>query len=144
MAGLTAGVTLHASCVALQGRALLIVGRSGSGKSSLALSLMAFGAQLISDDRTCLKRDNGAVLASAPPTIQGLIEARGVGLLRAEPAPVAPVVGVVDLDRSESERLPPYRETDLLGQSVTLFLNVDAPHFAPALIQFLKAGRRSP
>ena len=96
------GEILHASCVAVAGRGLLIAGASGSGKSALALDLMAFGATLVADDRVCLQRAGAALLASAPPTIAGLIEARGIGLLRARAvtAPV-PVAALIDLDRVE-------------------------------------------
>ncbi|WP_246139476.1 HPr kinase/phosphorylase [Falsiphaeobacter marinintestinus] len=144
MPGSAPEITLHASCVALDGRALLIVGKSGSGKSALALSLMAMGADLVADDRTILRRDQSQVIAYAPDAIKGLIEARCVGLLQATPCALAQVVAIVDLDRTETQRLPTLRKSDLLGQSVTLFLKVEGAHFASALIQFLKAGRRSP
>ena len=89
-------LTLHASCVALDGRGVLILGRSGAGKSSLALELMALGARLVADDRTVLHADDGAPVASCPPAILGKIEARGVGILAADPSPVD------DLDRQET------------------------------------------
>ncbi len=134
-------VTVHASCVAMQGRALLIRGGSGSGKSALALAMMGFGAGLVADDRVCLTRSAGQVVASAPQTIAGLIEARGVGILRADTLASAPVVLVADLDRAETDRLPHPRTTILLGCKLPLLFRVDAPHFAPALMQYLKAGR---
>lgn len=134
---------LHASCVAWNDRAVLITGASGQGKSALALSLMAMGADLVSDDRTRLHLKQGKVIATAPAAIKGLIEARGIGILTAHPRDGAEVVAVVDLDQDETERLPQVRKSDLLGQSVTLFWNVDAPHFAPALLQFLKSDRRT-
>ena len=70
---------LHASAVALDGRGVLITGAAGSGKSSLALTLMAYGAVLISDDQTELSRVGDTIWARAPETISGLIEARGAG-----------------------------------------------------------------
>jgi serine kinase of HPr protein (carbohydrate metabolism regulator) len=73
--------TLHASCVAIEGRAVLIEGLSGSGKSDLALRLIDRGAVLVSDDYTIVRRVAGKLTASAPPNITGLIEARGVGLV---------------------------------------------------------------
>jgi len=134
--------TLHASCVALGRRALLITGTSGSGKSSMALALMAHGAQLVADDRTVVTRQGDDLIASAPPTIAGLIEARGIGILNAAPAGATPLFAVLDLDQTETERLPEHRETDLLGQSVPLLLRVETPHFAAAVLQYLKAGRQ--
>lgn len=140
----TGPVTVHASCVALQGGALLITGKSGRGKSALALQLMSFGAQLVADDRTILTRQKDLVFASSPATIRGLIEARGIGLLKAQAAPPTPVLAQVDLERAETARLPEPRKVELLGQSVPLLCRVDAPHFAAALMQYLKAGRQIP
>ena len=136
------GIIIHASCVAWQGRAALIRGASGRGKSSLALELMAFGATLVADDRVVLQAGPGGITASAPDPLSGLIEARGIGLLNAEAARPASVVVVVDLDHEESTRLPEPREAELLGQSLPLLHTVKSPHFAAALLQYLKAGRR--
>ncbi|MDK3020214.1 HPr kinase/phosphorylase [Pseudodonghicola flavimaris] len=138
-----AAEVLHASCVALAGRALLITGRSGSGKSGLSLELMARGARLVADDRVQLRRDGAAVIASVPAAIAGMIEARGLGLLHADPAGPTPVFACLDLDRQEPERLPQLRHTVLLGVPVTLLLRPDTPHLAAGLIQFLASGRRT-
>lgn len=139
-----ADLILHASCVAVSGRAAVILGAAGTGKSTLALTLMAHGAALVSDDRVCLRNVAAGIEASAPPALAGLVEARGIGLLRADAARPARVACLVDLDRTETERLPPRRSMDLLGQSVVLLYRVDGPHFAPALLQFLSAGRVDP
>ncbi|MEX0349261.1 MAG: HPr kinase/phosphorylase [Paracoccaceae bacterium] len=135
---------IHGSCVTVEGGALLIVGRSGGGKSALALEMMALGAELVADDRVELIRDQAQVLASAPAPITGLIEARGIGLLRATPSAPMPVRYVLDLDRVEEARLPEQAETLLLGCRLPLLAAPDAPHLAAALIQLLKAGRVSP
>lgn len=137
-------VILHASCVAYDGRAVLIRGKAGAGKSTLALELMGYGAVLVGDDRVCLRNARDGLRAAPAPNIAGLIEARGMGLLQARHCPDARVTCVVDLDQVETERFPPVRSVDLLGQSVTLFWRVDGPHFAPALLQFLKSGRQTP
>jgi len=87
-------VVWQASCVVIAGRAVLIEGPPGSGKSSLAL------AGLIGDDAVALQPAGGRLFASPPPNVAGLIEVRNVGLLRrpvAEPAPVALVL-VLDRD----------------------------------------------
>jgi serine kinase of HPr protein (carbohydrate metabolism regulator) len=97
--------TLHASCVAKGGRAILIFGRSGSGKSDLALRLIDRGAQLVSDDYTLVRPAGGALLASAPATIQGKIEMRGVGIIDCDPVSDVPVCLVVGLDE-QVERMP--------------------------------------
>ena len=133
---------LHAGAVAVQGRGLLILGPSGSGKSGLALQLMALGAALVSDDLTCLTAGaDGRVMLSAPPAGPGWIEARGLGLLHAAPSDPAPLALAVDMARPETERLPPRRETVFLGQTVPLLHRIDAPYFPAAILQYLRWGR---
>lgn len=132
---------LHASCVSDKGRAVLIRGASGRGKSSLALQLMAYGAELVSDDQTIVRLSKGQLLASAPDTTRGLIEARGVGILRAKPVQNIPLHLVVDLDQTEDKRLPHPRQVQVLGRELPILLNVDAPYFAAAVLQVLRHGR---
>ncbi|MDH3263420.1 MAG: serine kinase [Paracoccaceae bacterium] len=140
MAAAGARIVLHASAVSIGGRALLILGPSGSGKSGLALELMALGAGLIADDRTEITLREGHPLAACPGPIRGRIEARGVGLLAAEPAPPAPVALAVDLGRTETERLPPPRALELLGRKVPLLHKAETRHFPAALLQYLRGG----
>lgn len=130
----------HASAVCVGAAGLLILGASGSGKSSLALALMAHGAALVADDRTCLERHGERVILSPPEAIAGRIEARGVGLLAAQ-WQSAVLAAVVDLDRAEPERLPPARQIDLLGLRFPLILGAGAASLAPGLLQLLKGGR---
>jgi len=135
------GTRLHASCVALDGRGLLIMGAAGSGKSALALRMMAYGAELVSDDQTILTSRDGWPVASAPEALRGMIEARGIGLLAATACPAARVVLAIDLDIAETDRLPPDRELDLPGQPVPLLHKVATGHGAAALLQYLRGGR---
>lgn len=132
--------TVHATCVSWQGKAVLITGRAGAGKSGLALQLMALGCDLIADDRTVLDAARGQVIASSPPTIAGLIEARGVGILTAANAASAVVVLVVDLDRTETARLPAQRNVTLAGCDLPLIWKTDSTHFVAAILQILKSG----
>ncbi|MER5171664.1 serine kinase [Thioclava sp. GXIMD2076] len=133
---------LHASCVALDAqRAVLILGASGTGKSTLALKLMAIGGQLVADDRTDLTFRDGGLLARAPAAIRGRIEARGVGILAADVLEEAFISLVVDLDRTETERLPPLRNISLYGVSLPLVLRLQHGHLDAAIWQYLKAGR---
>ncbi|AWB47397.1 serine kinase [Gemmobacter aquarius] len=135
-------LTLHATCVAVGETGVLIIGPAGSGKSSLALALMAYGAVLVADDRTVLTRDGADLVASCPPAIQGMIEARGLGLLHAE-ARVGVAIGlVVDLGQTEGQRLPPFRNVMLSGRTLPLVLGQTSPHFPAALWHYVKAGRR--
>jgi len=134
---------VHASSVAIRGQAVLIVGPSGSGKSELSMQLMAYGADLVADDRVVLMTAGGGTTVSAPETIKGLIEARGMGILRASFATDASLAAVIDLSRTETQRLPERREVQVLSQIVPLFYNVATPHFGAAIIQFLKRGLAS-
>jgi serine kinase of HPr protein (carbohydrate metabolism regulator) len=87
----------QASCVAIGGRAVLIEGPPGSGKSSLALALIDRGAVLVGDDGVTLAPDGGMLLASPPPHTEGLIEIRNLGIARMATAS-APVALVLRLD----------------------------------------------
>ena len=132
----------HGSCVALAGAGVLIIGASGTGKSALALALMAIGARLIADDQVLLHRQGDDILARAPASIAGMIEARGIGLLRARALPEIALRLVVDLDRSEPDRLPPRREFTVLNCSLPLVLGKDLPHLSFGIAQYLRGGRQ--
>jgi HPr kinase/phosphorylase len=135
--------TRHATCVVAHGKGVLIVGASGSGKSSLALAMMGLGAKLIADDQVILCLSQNNIVASAPTAIKGLIEARGLGLLRAKTEPDARIKLVIDLDQTEHERLPPVRKTKVLDQTVPLLFGVDTLHFPAAVMQYLADGRQA-
>lgn len=119
----------------------MITGASGRGKSSLALELMAYGATLVSDDRTLLRRQGDRLVARAPQSIKGQIEARGIGILAAHVSDSATVTLVVDLDHVTETRLPPRRSTTYIGVNLPLIYRTDKPAFAAAVLQCLKAGR---
>lgn len=135
------GLLLHASTVSLDYRAVLIRGASGSGKSALALQLLALGAGLVADDRTCVHRREDELIASAPDSIRGKIEARGIGILSVSPAPPAPVCLIVDLDETESERLPPPRSETVLGLALPVLRNLPFAHFPSAILVYLQGNR---
>ena len=132
---------LHASCVSINNKGVLIAGPSGSGKSDLALRLIDEGAQLVSDDQTSLDAEKGVLLASAPPSIAGLIEVRHIGLLRMPFAASVPVALYTELTSPEDrlERLPEPKTIELLGCRIR---NIRLPAFAastPAKIRALLA-----
>jgi serine kinase of HPr protein (carbohydrate metabolism regulator) len=112
-----ADATVHASCVAIAGRGVLIAGRSGAGKSDLALRLIDRGAALVSDDYTELRRSGERLLARAPARIAGRIEIRGIGLVECEAAGDIPVCLYADLDRTP-ERLPDAASLRLAGLDI--------------------------
>ncbi|HAG26668.1 MAG: serine kinase [Paracoccaceae bacterium] len=134
-------VRLHATTVSYEGRALVIKGPSGSGKSSLALALMALGAELVADDQTVLTRDQGYLRPSCPHALIGMIEARGIGILRADMAlgPVA-VDLVLDLGQRATERLPHMQNILLCGIDFPLLSGHDDPYFMARVFHALKFG----
>lgn len=134
---------LHASCVAVQGRGLLIMGPSGSGKSALALRMMALGAELVADDQTEVTSREGVLMATCPPTIRGLIEARGIGLMRAPALDSAAIALAIDLGQPEDQRLPPFRKVTVLQSEIDLVLHPQNDHFPEALMLYLSQGRQA-
>lgn len=133
---------VHATCVAFEKRGLLILGPSGSGKSSLGLALMALGAKLVADDRTVLTNKAGKLIARCPPAIRGLIEARGLGLIRAETRASARISLVVDMEAAEIDRLPPRCNTTLCGVICDLVPGQRHPHFPSFLLAYMIGGRQ--
>ena len=97
-------LVLQATAVAIGGRALVIEGPPGAGKSTLALALIDRGAKLIGDDGVTLTAKNGRLVASPPPNIAGKLEIRGVGIVEL-PVVNAPVALLLSLAQ-DSERLP--------------------------------------
>jgi hypothetical protein len=97
-------ILIHGTCVVLQAKGVLLLGASGAGKSDLALRLIHDGATLVADDRVVLGLKAGKITASAPTTIAGLIEVRGLGIVKL-PARAANLALVVQLG-DEGPRLP--------------------------------------
>lgn len=137
----TASCILHATCIVVEGHGVLITGPSGSGKSALGLQLMAIGGALVADDRTALSAIDGMLHASPPPTIAGMIEARGVGILTVPYQREAVVSLAVDMGQLESTRLPTQHSTCLLDIALPCLHKVDAPYFAAAIRAYMLGKR---
>jgi serine kinase of HPr protein (carbohydrate metabolism regulator) len=112
---------VHATCIAFDGKAVLLRGPPGSGKSDLAIRALAAGARLIADDQVVLESAGDEILASAPDALRGMIEVRGIGVMRIEADAEAPVALIADLPDPRSaaaeplERMPEHRSCALMG-----------------------------
>lgn len=107
---------LHASCVEVAGIGVVLRGPSGCGKSDLALRLIDGGARLVADDRLVVERDGDRLLARAPAAIAGLIEVRGLGIMRVDHCPASALGLMVALGGSgPPQRLPERTTCRLLG-----------------------------
>lgn len=111
-------MTHSGTCVAVDGRGVLLRGPSGAGKSDLALRLIDDGAELVADDRVALVSSAGGLTASAPPALRGLMEVRGLGVFRLPYRTSVQVSLVADLVDGQGERLPAPRQTTILGHAV--------------------------
>jgi HPr kinase/phosphorylase len=125
---------IHASCVAIGARGVLLLGPSGSAKSDVALRLIDGGAKLVADDRTILFAARGALHARGPASIAGLLEIRGVGIVQLPVRARVKIALVVRLGR-EGARLPEPTFYEFL-KTQTPQITLDA-HFAstPARIR---------
>jgi len=130
--------TIHASAALVGARAVLVRGPSGSGKSSFVLALLratqsgAFRfVRLIADDRAGLSAANGRLIVRPAEALKGLIEARGLGILRFPYEPAAIVGSVVDLGVPDSKRLPPQAERETIIAGVRLARLAVAPGMDP-------------
>lgn len=113
---------IHGTLVDFQTKGILFIGKSGTGKSDLALRMiMEKGAKLVADDRVDLENIKGKLYGSAPKALFGKLEIRGVGIENFEALLRSEIVLCVELcsDRSEVERLPFNEYVDFLGVSVT-------------------------
>ncbi len=118
---------IHATCVVIRDKAVLLSGASDSGKSDLALRLIDRGAVLISDDYTELKREEVSLIASAPKTIAGKLEVRGIGIVDMPYQKQAPVALLIALDQPVI-RFP-------LDQKTRILAGVSIPEFAVAALE---------
>lgn len=134
-------VLLHASAVILAGRGLLVLGRAGAGKSGLVMQLVLGGAALVADDQVLVSRRGRALVASAPPALSGLVEARGVGLLSLPRVPEAPLVLAVNLNSPPAARMPQAATFEQLGVGIELIFGREVPNLCAVLNICLHKGR---
>ena len=116
-------------------------GPSGCGKSDLALRLIDQGACLVADDQTEISVDGAEIAMTAPATIAGRLEVRGLGIVTVPSVDWAPLRLVVDLVASTAiERMPEPRHCDVLGHPVVL---IDLAPFEASAVAKLRLALRS-
>ena len=133
---------IHATCINLNSKGILLLGDSGAGKSDLALRLITlFSASLVSDDRTDVVRISDKIKAKAPDVLKGLLEVRGVGIVNFEYMEETTVDVVIKLEPEKQERLPEKQYYELEGIKLPLFkinpFEVSAPSKVLSILRLL-------
>ncbi|MDQ1081085.1 HPr kinase/phosphorylase [Pseudoroseomonas cervicalis] len=132
---------LHGSCAASRGAGVLFLGAPGAGKSDLVLRLLHQGWRLVADDQVMLAEEAGALRATAPEALSGMLEVRGLGLFEGLPHGPAPLRLVVELaPRDAVPRLPLPRRHSLLGHALPCLALHGFDASAPAKLDFALAG----
>ena len=109
---------IHATCVSFDGKGVLFLGESGSGKSDFAFrAIMNKGAALVADDRVNIRAENGLLLASSPDNLRGLLEIRGIGIRSFPYLNEQKVDLIVELSK-DIERMPNQEEQEFLGLKI--------------------------
>lgn len=148
---MNAPVSVHGSLIAYQGMGILIVGPSGSFKTRLCVEAMMYGAKFIADDQVVLSLNMGMLMGGPRPGFQGVLELRGVGLIKLPDAATQQVVSaVVELTPLEQiERLPVAKEMrDFLGVTVPVIRMASPPHSSGGVllsaVKWVQEGRLLP
>ncbi len=138
---------MHATLVAAGADGVLLRGPSGSGKSDLALRLLAAPRswRLVADDQVLVSRIGERVVGTAPTTLAGQLEVRGVGIVAVAHATSADIRLIIDLvPRDQVPRLPEPAIGDLLGLPIPCFrlhaFEVSAPDKVGLLLQQVVAS----
>ena len=111
---------IHASSVDINGQGVVILGKSGSGKSNLAIKLISMGAKLISDDQTHFKFKENKIIISKPETTPNFIEARGIGLIKVPFVVSSKLFCFVKITNLELNRLPNAKNKHCYGKKIKL------------------------
>jgi HPr kinase/phosphorylase len=138
--------SIHATALVFGHRGILIRGPAGAGKSALALSLLQCGdgtfSRLVGDDRIQVETAHGRLLMRPAAALQGLIEIRGVGILRLPFEPVAMAHVVVDLGAPDAQRLPLPADlhTNIEGVPLARLAVAPGPGARSQLLAFMRQG----
>lgn len=131
-------VNIHASCVCIRNKGILFLGDSGSGKSDISLRLITdYKATLIGDDRIDIIAKGNNIIASAPKNLSGLLEVRGVGIIKVKTKKKNKIDLAVFLTQDKIERMPEPLYYELLDKKIPL-ININ-PFEASATAKILAA-----
>jgi serine kinase of HPr protein (carbohydrate metabolism regulator) len=115
-------VRVRGTCICIDGHAVLLRGPSGSGKSDLALRLIDSGGALVADDYTDVEQSSDGLVAMAPAPIRGLLEVRGLGVIKLGACSSAPLVAAIDLvPLSDVDRMPEPQWVRILNARLPCF-----------------------
>lgn len=129
-------IRVHGTAIALGSEGILLRGPSGAGKSDFALRLIDQGARLVADDQTELRREGDDITMSAPATIAGQMEVRGLGIVTLPRVVSVPLRLVVDLIPSaDIERMPMPRDCNYLGCTIPAVALAPFEASAPAKLR---------
>ncbi|HEX3863056.1 MAG TPA: HPr kinase/phosphatase C-terminal domain-containing protein [Stellaceae bacterium] len=132
---------IYATAIALDGHAVLLRGFSGTGKSDLGLRLIDAGGRLVADDQCEIHPRDGTLMVRAPLALAGLIEVRGLGIVRLDAMPEAPLALIADLVPSNLiERMPMRRSERILGVTVPVTAIAPFEASAPAKLRIALAA----
>ena len=131
-------INIHASCVYIKNKGILFLGDSGSGKSDISLRLIAdYKATLIGDDRIDIIAKGNNIIASAPKNLSGLLEVRGIGIIKVKTKKKNKIDIAVFLTQDKIERMPEPLYYELLDKKIPL-ININ-PFEASATAKILAA-----
>lgn len=133
--------TQHGTAVSVDGKAVLIVGPPGAGKTTFALEMMSHGARLVADDQVLTKREGDSIWLSPPETIAGMIEVYGLGILRVPFEARAKLMAIVDLTQRERERVPIKRNRRFQNVHIPLIYSTGRDILPYAIFLMLKYER---
>jgi len=112
---------IHATLVEIEGKGVLISGKSQSGKSDLALRLISrYNAVLVADDMVVLENKEGKIIGSAPDNLAGLLEIRGIGIIKYPYKQQTEVFMNMQLtdERTQVARMPKICKANILGLEI--------------------------
>lgn len=136
-----ASAPIHGTVIAHNGIGCMILGAPGIGKTRLAQEAILGGAKLVADDQVVLSKHSGLIVAAAPAPLMGIIELRGLGIVRVNDALARAVLHlVIELDEAANDRLPEPQQMTLLDVSLPYLRIAPPPKTSAAgLLLYLRA-----